>query len=707
MTRRALTVWLAAAAAAAALVSHGAPGPARAAPPDPPQKRLPFSDDQPPPPALPEPLDRRFHAALTSFDGDRVGFRWSWTSDAELDDFEPFVPVRVTVRGGFERKDGAVHGSGTGGLRLRLGMLSDMKVGVEATLGDPHDLGVVLAGQGTSDESILCLVQDRFFTKFDAAAGNTNMINKLGGVADKDRVGPIGMVEFRYVARSLPPKFVAGQKVRFDVVRKGVETTCTMTTKGESPLVLRGKDPDAVMSRFQAGVYVAGSSATFGPLEIEGRIDAAWCQENGVLPFVAKDLLHPGNRFKGAERKAAELVETFVKQAAAATPPEPKAAVAPTSLATLVGDAKLPLVIRMRAAEALADSGGTEGGVAANIAVLLDAADVETRVLAWRVLRPRLPWHFKYEPDADPAVRRDATILIGAYFREEGDATAQGKVFIEGYWYTPSRADQIRGVWDRAWDLRTPHVRLRTNMTKEWADWTLAALEAEYREIVRVVGREPPAERLPLSVLLFATTDEYRAFCGENGYEQKAAWPRFADLDRLVAFDTFDKQTMPAWPMNLLAKMQVRATTGLSWPTWFEEGRASWFANGDYRTAKWDGKVLQVGLAGQGVSIRQVALAATQGKLSTVAEFMAKDPRTEQGDERRLWYAYAWALHAFLMDGGPEQDRTRFAEWQSTMEALKSSPIDVNAMGLRVFKAMFAKDMEAFDGRFREWLKTL
>ena len=81
--------------------------------------------------------------------------------------------------------------------------------------------------------------------------------------------------------------------------------------------------------------------------------------------------------------------------------------------------------------------------------------------------------------------------------------------------------------------------------------------------------------------------------------------------------------------MNLRAKMQVRATTGLSWPTWFEEGRASWFANGDYRTAKWDGKVLQVGLPGQGVSIRQVALAATQWKLATGAEFMSKDPRTD------------------------------------------------------------------------------
>ena len=671
---------------------------------EPAQRKLPFSDDLPPPPPLPEPLDRRFRGKITSFDGDRVGLHWDWTSDEELEDFEPFVPVRVTVRGAFERKgDGELAADGTAGLRLRLALLADLKVGVGAVLGDPHDLGVVLAVPGTSDESLVCLVQDRVFTRFDAAAGNTNMINKVGGI---EATSP-GVVEFRYVDRKPQPKLARGHHVRFDVVRKGPHTEFTIAPRGESAVTLQGKDPDTPMTHFQPGLYVAGASATFGPLDIEGRIDTQWCQENGVLPFISADLLHPGNRFQGAAKKAAEAVETYVKQAAAEESPDPKVAVADETLAAFVGDAKLPLVIRMRAAEALADSGETSGGVATNVARLLDAPDLETRVLAWRVLRPRLPWHFRYEPDGTPAVRKEASLLVGHYFREEGDALAQGKVFVEGYWYTPSRADQIRGVWEKAWDLRTPRVRLKTNMPKEWADWTLGALEAGYREMVRVTGREPPADKLPLTVLQFASTDDFKTFCAENGYEDKAAWKRFADLDRLVAFDTFERASAPNWPLHLFEKVYTRALTGHAWPTWYEEGRAAWFASGDHHTAAWDGSKLQVGLPGKGVNVSYISAAAAQQRAWSTADFLSKDPRTITGDERRLWYAHAWALHRYLMDVAPEDDRRRFAEWQNTVDAMKPSPRDVDAVGRRVFLAFFAKDIDAFDARFREWVKTL
>jgi hypothetical protein len=699
--------WTAGAARRAAVVLVAfvlaAPLGARVDAGEPPARKLPFADELPPPPPLPEPLDRRFRAKLVSFDGDRVGYRWGWESDAELDDFEPFVPVRASVRGGFTRKDGAVEGEGTAGLRLRLTMLADLRVGVDAVLADPHDLGVVLSAPGTSDESILCLVQDRFFTRFDRAAGNTNMINKMGGIP---ATAP-GVVEFRYVDRKPQPKLAKGHHVRFDVVRKGPETTFTIAPKGEAPTVLRGKDPDTPMTRFQPGIYVSGSGASFGPLEIEGRIDAQWCQENGVLPHVAADLLHPGNRFKGPERKAAETVETYAKVAAGRAEPDPKHPVTPETIAALVGDAKLPLVVRIRAAEALADSGEAEGGVGANVARLLDAADLETRVLAWRVLRPRLPWHFRYEPDGDPAVRREAALLVANYLREEHDAVAQGKVFVEGYWYTPSRADQIRADWSKAWDLRGPHVRLKTNLTKEWADWTLAALELGYREMVRLTGREPPRDRLPLSVLVFAKPDEYREFCSANGYDDKLGWKRFADLDRGVGLDTFDRGTMPAWPLHLLAKLVTRASTGMTWPTWFEEGRASWFASGDLKNASFDGTTLLVGQPARGMPASDISAAASQQKLWSTADFLAKDPRTLVGEERRLWYAHAWALHSFLMDAAPEDDRRRFAEWQSTLEQLRPNPLESDAMGRRVFLAFFARDLDAFEGRFREWAKKL
>lgn len=701
---RGVSIVVAVCATAAALVAapEGARRTAFAA--DPPAKKLPFSDDLPPPPPLPEPLDRRFRAEMTSFDGERVGYRWKWTSDAELADFEPFVPVRASVRGGFERKaDGQLSGVGTAGLRLRLGMLSDLKVGVNAVLEDPHDLGVVLARPGESDETILCLVQDRFFTRFDAAAGNANMINKLGGIPPE---AP-GVVEFRYVDRRPQPKLAKGQSVRFDVLRKGAETWFTIAPKGEKENVLHGKDTDKPYTEFQAGIYVAGSAATFGPLEIEGKIDPAWCQANGVLPFVANDLLHPGNRFKGPDRKAAETVEAFTKQIAAGAPADPKHAVAPESVGKFVGDAKLPLVIRMRAAEALVASGHADGGVATNVAKLLDAPDVETRVLAWRVLRPMLPWHFRYEPDGDPAVRREAALLVGAFFREEADAHAQGKVFVDGYWYTPDRADQIRGVWETSWDLRGPHVRLRTNLPKEWADWTHAALEAGYREMTKIVGREPPRETLPLSVLVFASSDDFKAFCNSNGYEQKAAWVRFADLDRLVAFDTFQRASAPLGSLHLLAKLFTRASTSISWPAWFEEGRANWFASPEYSNAKWDGTTLLVGQPGRGLPVTLLTSAVVQDRLWSLADFLDRDPRNLSVEERRLWYAYSWGLHSYLMDVAPEEDRAKFAEWQAALQTMKPSPREVDSLGRRILLAQHVRDMAEFEGRFRAWARKL
>lgn len=710
-----MTSRVAAACVAALLLAAGAPTPVPvAAAAESPARRLPFDDDVPPPPPLPEPLDRRFRGEIESFDGDRVKLRWTWKDPAQLDDFEPFVPVRATVSGGFtvpvvpakEGDDAAPAGTGiaeargTGGIRLRLGMLSDIVISTDAVLHDPHDLGVVLSLPASSDESILCLVQDRLFTRFDKAAGNSTMINKLGGIPATGA----GMTEFRYISRSGQPKLGKGHVVRFDVVRKGAETKFTVTPKGEAPVVLQGKDTDTPYTNFQPGLYVSGASADFGPLTIDGKIDREWCKANDVLPHVAGNLLHPGNRFAGAEKKAAEAVEHFVKQDAEKD--DPKTLIAPSLLASIVGDVKLALVIRIRAAEALAASGEADGTVGDRVAQLLDAPDLEARVLAWRVLRPGLPWHFRYETDGPAAARREAALQIGDWVRNHADEESAGKVFVEGQWLTPSRADEVRSKWPKAWDLRTPHVRLRTNVSREWAEWTLAALEAGYHELTRVAGREPPKEKLPLSVLMFSDADTFKSFCNENGYESKAAWKRFADLDRGVAFDTFDRASTPSYTLGLLAKLYGRQLGGTPWPSWFEEGRASWFGNGDYKTSSWDGRTLKVGLPGQGNTIVMLSTTAGRNSLPPVADFLARDPRTLKGNDLLLWYAQAWALHAYLMGPAPEDDRIRFAEWQAHLEFLKPKPSEVEDLGRRFFLVRFP-DLAEFEERFRLWVKAL
>lgn len=663
-----------------------------------PRRPLPFSTDRLPPAPLPVPLDRHVAGEIVSFDGERVGIRWGWESAAELEDFDAFVPIRSGLSGGFTWVEpGRVDGRGTGGLRLRLGMLDDLNVRVGAKLVVPHDLGVVLAKPDSSDESILCHIQDIFFTRFDDSAGNANMINKIGGIP---ATAP-GDVEFRYVDRKPQPELARGDVVALDVARKSGSTSFVIEPEKRTAVTLAGKDTDTPMTRFQPGIYVAGGAAEFGPLRIEGALDPEWCQYHDVLPHVASDLLHPGNRFRGAEKRAAQRVESFLVQDA--DTPEKKR-VEPAAIGRIVGETDLPMVIRIRAAEALMERGVEDGTVVEGIASLLDSGDRPARLLAWQVLRPRLPWHFEYDPDGDARSRKDGALLVGHYLRERDEALATGKVFVDGYWYTPRRADDIRGEWERAWDLRSPRVRLRTNLTREWADWYMAAMEAAYAEMVRVVGQEPPPDALPLSVLAFRKKDDYEAFCKAHGYASKSGWGRFVDLEKNVAFVTFSKREAPYWALSQMSKLFLQKATDRYWPAWFAEGRASWFGNPSYQTSKWDGKTLTLGRIGQTTDHRILKTAAQEEKLWKVAEFLSLDPRDLDGDQRRLWYVHAWALHHWLMREAPDDVRGRFARWQQTMESQELSPREVEAVGRRRFLGLFAGKVAELDRQFREWV---
>ncbi len=678
-------------------------------------RRLPFSDDIALPAPLPVPLDRHLRGEIVEFDGERIKLRWDWSDPAHLEDFDPFIPVRSGLTGDFrvvpaeDTSSAIVKARGTAGIRLRLGMVSDLSVRTDAKLIDPHDLGVVLVKPDVSDESILCLVQDRFFTRFDGAAGNSTMINKMGGIP---ATAP-GVTEFRYIDRKKQPKLAPGDHVELEVLRTVGHTTFTITPDGKKSVKLAGDDTDTAMTRFTPGLYVAAARADFGPLEIEGKLDPEWFPVHDVLPHVASDLLHPGNGFKGKSKTAAQMIERYLVQDATAAPPEDakdgkNELVDPADVGRLVGLTDLPLVIRIRAAESLMERGAADGDVVRSIARLLYEGDRAARLLAWQVVRPELPWHFRYEVDAKEADRKEASELIGHYLREREDSVAEGKVFVDGYWFTPARADAVRGNWETPWDLRTEHVRIRTNLPKEWADWYLAGLEAAYTEMVRVIGREPPREALPLSVLVFREKAEFEAFCDEHDeYTSRKAWGRFEDMDRGVAFIRFDKRYAPYWSFNYMAKLFLHEATGTSWPTWFSEGRASWFGNPTYRTAGWDGSSYSAGHSVSGIEARLLRAAAAAGDLEDVSTFLARDPRKLDGQDRRLWYVQAWALHHWLMSEAPAEAMRRFARWQQAMEERAPSPGSADSEGRRLFLSVFAGQVETVDEGLREFLGRL
>ena len=665
------------------------------------QRRVPFGDDVPPPPPLPVPLDRHLNGSIESWDGETVRLRWDWSEEEQLDDFDPFVPIRSGLVGGFRWADGRLAASGTGGIRLRLGMLDDLSVKVRAQLHVPHDLGVVLSKPDTSDESILCLIQDRFFTEFDDSAGNSTMINKIGGIPAETPGG----TEFRYVDRKKGKPLAKGDEVLFTVVRSGPSTSFTVEPDGGKALQLSGKDPDTPMTRFSPGLYVAGAGADFGELEVEGRVDPDWFPAHDVLPHFADDLLHPGNRFEGEVLKAAQAVEAFAEQDDD-VPEEER--VEPATLVGFVGDLELPMVIRMRAAETLLERGLEDGAALRTVARLLHEGDRAARTMAWQVLRPELPWHFRYDVDAPEKDRKESAELVGHYLVERDDALASGKVFVDGYWKTPARADDIRAHWENAWDLRTSRVRLRTNLTKEWADWYLGALDAAFERLVRQIGHPPPPESLPLSVLLFRSRDDYSAFCTKHDeYAARKDWGTFTDLDRGVALVTFNRRAAPAGCTGALARLFLRRATGVWWPTWYSEGLGRSFGHPRYGTVSWDGTTLDAGRPMRGTEASLLAAAARGGDLPKVAEFLGQDPRELDPEARRVWYAQAWGLHQYLNHDAPPNTARAFARWRAAVRDVAPTPSTADAEGRRLFLAVMSGRTESLDKGLIEFLGRL
>ena len=108
-----------------------------------------------------------------------------------------------------------------------------------------------------------------------------------------------------------------------------------------------------------------------------------------------------------------------------------------------------------------------------------------------------------------------------------------------------------------------------------------------------------------------------------------------------------------------------------------------------------------------GESVKLLAKAAADEKMPAIIDVVAKNPRDLAGAERRIWYVEAWAVHAWLVGFAPETIRGKFAQWQSVMEKLPTTPRDVDDEGLREFLAFFTKDLPDMDRAFGEWVRGL
>jgi hypothetical protein len=172
----------------------------------------------------------------------------------------------------------------------------------------------------------------------------------------------------------------------------------------------------------------------------------------------------------------------------------------------------------------------------------------------------------------------------------------------------------------------------------------------------------------------------------------------------------FDKKDGLANTMGQFAKQFHHFATGKFWPLWYDEGRAAWFGNADYGTVSFDGTDLHVGLVGHGDSVKLLAKLADAEKMPAIIDMVAKDNKALSAmkvEDRRIWYVEAWAFHAWLVDHAPDPIRAKFADWQSAMEKLPTTPHDVDDIGLKEFLARFTKNLPDMDREFREWVQGL
>jgi hypothetical protein len=180
-----------------------------------------------------------------------------------------------------------------------------------------------------------------------------------------------------------------------------------------------------------------------------------------------------------------------------------------------------------------------------------------------------------------------------------------------------------------------------------------------------------------------------------------------------VSFTIFEKKDGLANTMGQFAKQFHHFATGRYWPTWYDEGRASWFGNADYGTVGFDGTKLTLGIVDHNsMTVRQLATAAAKDTMLPIAEVITKDGKALLGlsaESRKMWYVEAWALHAWLVDFAPDAVRDKFAQWQSVMEKLPTTFQSVEDTAFKEFLYFFppAKDLPEMDRLFAEWVKKL
>jgi hypothetical protein len=214
----------------------------------------------------------------------------------------------------------------------------------------------------------------------------------------------------------------------------------------------------------------------------------------------------------------------------------------------------------------------------------------------------------------------------------------------------------------------------------------------------------------PLGLFVFqkrADYEEYLKACGHEGALGGSGLCDYGTFQTLVCAEGLAEEDVQALVLHELSHLFFFGSSPVAMPDWYAEGFAESF--GGQGTFTWDGKKLALG-----APMRRDRLDAIKKEPMALRELMAGDAAALLAADHKKgmrFYAQCWALQRFLLQ--PEGPwRERFLTWEAECRGALPGASSTARLGdskpaIAAFERLFAKDLEAIEKAFQEWLAAL
>ncbi|MBI4613962.1 MAG: FHA domain-containing protein, partial [Planctomycetes bacterium] len=302
------------------------------------------------------------------------------------------------------------------------------------------------------------------------------------------------------------------------------------------------------------------------------------------------------------------------------------------------------------------------------------------------------------------------------FFREDGKWVYHFQKVIEGRlcmtvagkYYPAEEARALRSQWDNAWQLKTDHYDLRTNMTDDFVLELGDFLEESWKAYAKYFGGEF-SDRL--EIWGFRTYDDYRRYCEETGNQSHLQAGGFAESrnDRGVGWNsggggkglqsTLMHEGAHLYYFNVFPPHMM--------PSWYAEGEATQFEG-----YKWDPntKALTLDYIARGrlPTLKSQILAGTAMKISDIVRGDALSSIQAGPAAGATFYASAWGLMYFIDHYPDPEFRKHAAEYKRKMDAGEYGFARGPAPpGEDPFEKAFGPDLEGLQKKFEEFIRDI